>query len=64
MMEIGAKRDCFAYDSYTHGCRALRKMYCKEEICKYYKTKEERCVECRETRIVLSCDECRKMGIK
>ena len=38
------KEDCFAFreineDTYTCGC--LDKLYCKYEICKFYKTRSE-----------------------
>ena len=37
------KRDCFAYkeDNIYVGCNALDKLYCTNENCKFYKTKEQ-----------------------
>ena len=37
-MEIGIKRNCFAYGSDAeNGCNALNKLYCRSEKCKFYK---------------------------
>lgn len=37
------KKDCFAFiEKNRHqGCRALNKLYCKNEECKFYKRKCE-----------------------
>ncbi len=42
-MEDKTKVSCFAYsDKNGHeGCRALTKLYCKEEDCKFYKPKHK-----------------------
>lgn len=33
------KKDCFAYSKNSEcGCSALKRLYCKEEHCKFYKT--------------------------
>lgn len=41
-MDVGIKKDCFAYmhSDFTKGegnCRALKELYCKNELCKFYK---------------------------
>lgn len=36
---IEIKEDCFAYRDGK--CNALNKLYCKEEKCKFYKTREQ-----------------------
>lgn len=33
--------DCFAYDGKFKKCRALNNLYCKNEVCEFYKTKEQ-----------------------
>lgn len=33
--------DCFAYDKTFKKCRALNDLYCKNEICEFYKTKKQ-----------------------
>lgn len=47
-LTVGLRKDCFALEespfvskkvSYT--CTALKKLYCKTEICKFYKSKGE-----------------------
>lgn len=37
------KEDCFSYvEKNKHqGCKALKELYCKQEKCKFYKSKEE-----------------------
>lgn len=35
------KKDCFAYNQMMNGCTALKRLYCKEENCKFYKTKKQ-----------------------
>ncbi len=35
------KKDCFAYGSIHNKCSILNELYCKNEICKFYKTKRE-----------------------
>lgn len=44
----GVKTDCFAYEvepiwggNCRIGCRALKKMFCKEEDCKFYKSRRD-----------------------
>lgn len=35
---IGIKKGCFAYaNDSDDGCKALKKLYCKNEVCKFYK---------------------------
>ena len=32
------KKNCFAYsDDSDDGCKALKKLYCRNEVCKFYK---------------------------
>ena len=38
---IVVKRDCFAYGSMNNKCSILLETYCKNEKCKFYKTKRE-----------------------
>lgn len=38
---MNIKKDCFAYSVEHRECKALTKVFCKEENCKFYKTKEE-----------------------
>lgn len=38
---IGVKKDCFAYGSINNKCSILLETYCKNEKCKFYKTKRE-----------------------
>ena len=33
--------DCFAFDKRYKKCRALNALYCTNEICEFYKTKEQ-----------------------
>ena len=35
-----SKKDCFGYVSEKE-CSALIKVYCKKEVCKFYKTTDE-----------------------
>ena len=35
------KTDCFGYDEKKCGCKALKKLYCENEECNFYKTKEQ-----------------------
>lgn len=36
------KKDCFAYlKNSESGCSALKRLYCKEEVCKFYKIERE-----------------------
>lgn len=43
----GVRTDCFAYkkeqwlDTVYENCTVLRKLYCKKEKCKFYKSEEE-----------------------
>lgn len=58
-MDIEIKKDCFAYKEKKNKqnrvhktCTALKKLYCKDEKCKFYKTKKqfeedaEKCYHC------------------
>jgi len=39
---MSIKTDCFAYSNKTEsGCNALKRLYCKEEKCKFYKIHRE-----------------------
>lgn len=38
---MGVNKDCFAYDAKYKECNALKKLYCKDENCKFYKNKKE-----------------------
>ena len=40
-MYSGEKTDCFAYGKFKNGCSVLTELYCKNEICKFYKTKKQ-----------------------
>ena len=33
--------DCFAYDKTFKKCKALNELYCKTEVCEFYKTKKQ-----------------------
>ena len=35
------KTDCFGYDEKKCVCKALKKLYCENEECNFYKTKEQ-----------------------
>lgn len=35
------KTDCFGYDRMKNGCKALRALYCANEKCRFYKTKQQ-----------------------
>lgn len=35
------KEKCFAYDSEKGNCSVLKKLYCKKENCRFYKTKKQ-----------------------
>lgn len=35
------KKDCFAYCKEKNGCSILKRLYCKIENCKFYKTKKQ-----------------------
>ena len=39
--ESNSKKDCFAYknETITNGCIALKKLYCRNENCIFYKRK-------------------------
>lgn len=42
MAEQTLHKDCFAYSkNFESGCSALKRLYCKEEVCKFYKTERE-----------------------
>ena len=58
------KHDCFAYDKYERTCRALNNLECLSGTCKFYKTAEQRCGECRKTSTLLDCEDCQKFGLK
>ncbi len=52
-MAAGIKEDCFAYNgdkSKTIPCTALNDLYCKNEECKFYKSKEQREKEINEAK--------------
>ena len=34
------KTDCFGYDEKKCVCKALKKLYCENEECNFYKTKK------------------------
>ncbi len=38
---IEVKKDCFAYDCEAEDCIALKALYCKKELCAFYKTREQ-----------------------
>lgn len=38
--EYEAKKDCFGYRG-SRKCSALKQMYCSDEHCRFYKTKEQ-----------------------
>lgn len=52
------KTDCFGYDKgYYLGtqyerCNALRELYCKNEECKFYKSKEQHYNELRALEVI------------
>lgn len=35
------KTDCFGYDKNANTCNCLKRLYCKTENCKFYKTKKQ-----------------------
>lgn len=35
------KRDCFGYSAIKEDCSVLKKLYCRNENCKFYKTRNE-----------------------
>lgn len=35
------KTDCFGYDRMKNCCKALRALYCANEKCRFYKTKQQ-----------------------
>ena len=35
------KTDCFGYDEKKCVCKILKKLYCENEECNFYKTKEQ-----------------------
>lgn len=35
------KTDCFGYIKEKEKCNALNELYCKKDICKFYKTREQ-----------------------
>jgi hypothetical protein len=35
------KRDCFGYSAIREDCYILKKLYCRNENCKFYKTRKE-----------------------
>lgn len=56
------REDCFGFDIKKRQCRVLNATYCRNEDCKFYKTKEQRCRECRESKIRITCEECKERG--
>ena len=39
--KIEVKTDCFAYDRMKNGCKDLRALYCANEKCRFYKSKQQ-----------------------
>ena len=37
---VAVKTDCFAYNSKSNNCKCLTDLYCKRELCSFYKSKE------------------------
>nr|DAG51221.1 MAG TPA: hypothetical protein [Caudoviricetes sp.] len=37
---VEVKPDCFAYNSKSNSCKCLTDLYCKKELCSFYKSKE------------------------
>ena len=37
----GVQKDCFGYSNINNRCSVLTETVCKNEICKFYKTKKE-----------------------
>ena len=58
------KKDCFAYSKERNNCKALDRLYCRFEECKFYKTEEERCEGCRKSSKHINCTDCVKNGWK
>lgn len=41
--KVGVKKDCFAYRNSANGtCTALKMLYCKNEKCNFYKSKNRK----------------------
>ena len=53
------RKDCFAYNKHTNNCNALDRLWCKLGKCRFYKTKEQRCLGCKRTRKTITCSECK-----
>lgn len=34
-------KDCFGYDKIKNKCMILKKLYCANSVCEFYKTKEQ-----------------------
>ncbi len=64
MYGLYANKDCFAYDKERNSCKALEYLVCKGEECPFYKTVFERCTECKATRKTMTCEECKRRGLK
>lgn len=64
MNGLKIKHDCFAYHKETHQCKALKELDCKYGKCKFYKTAFERCEECKASRTQITCEDCKKHGLK
>ena len=61
-MEV--RKDCFAYVEIPRGCKALEYLYCSQEDCKFYKTLEDRCGECKRVNGSSAlCKDCERKGI-
>ena len=58
------KKDCFAYSDEKNNCKALDRFWCRLGKCRFYKTKEERCEGCKNTRALITCTECKQLGLK
>lgn len=41
MSEFEVNKDCFGYCGEKNTCSVLNKLWCKEERCKFYKTKKQ-----------------------
>lgn len=41
MNNIEVKTDCFGFDKAKQNCKALKELYCKNENCRFYKTKKQ-----------------------
>ena len=46
---MAEKKDCFGYSKIAGRCMVLNDTYCKypNEICRFYKTRKEKCSNCK-----------------